>query len=385
MTEQELIPLAWDSETFLIGTEHGVIPPGVCWTFAWREEDGTVETNLVGNSPADDPEDALRAVLTSEKHRLITHNGGYDYAVACRTFAELSPDACRTDFHMGPTVQLDDFPYVHMMRIIDDQLVAFGRDRVFFKAADQGFVSPHDWGTLIHLVNEDYVDLRERAISEPASAGMLLMDRIEAAAAKAGAPVRLRDLGADAREAIATGIEGEARDLLNNKHDEYPDTLEGKTRVIEFARGGGEGSSMPLAEGYGYNYSLAQLAPEILERSVILYIWVTPEESRRKNADRADPDDPGSILHHGVPEAVMRNEYGCDDMDWLEQTSGKPGTVTVQAHGRTFHLPIARFDNRTDKTSFIRADRADWAPADVDAIHSGMKAALEKLFATWSA
>lgn len=88
---EDLIPLAWDSETFLIGTEHGVIPPGVCWSFAWREDDGTLQTRLVGNSPADEPEEALRAVLTSPRHRLITHNGGYDYAVACRTFPELLP------------------------------------------------------------------------------------------------------------------------------------------------------------------------------------------------------------------------------------------------------------------------------------------------------
>jgi len=284
---------------------------------------------------------------------------------------------------MGPTAQLDDFPYVHIMRVIDDQLVALGRERVFFKADDQGYISPFDWGTLIHLINEDYADMRAKAIADPPSAGALLMERIDAASEKAGAPVRLRGLPADVRDAVAKGVEDESRVLLDNKHAEYPDTLEGKTLVIEFARGGGEGLSMPLPDGYGYRYSLAQLAPEILERAVILYIWVTPEESRRKNAVRADPNDPGSILHHGVPEAVMRNEYGCDDMTWLEETSAKPGTVTVEAHGRTFHIPIARFDNREDKTSFIRADRADWAQADVDAIQGGMKAALDKLIAAW--
>lgn len=88
---EQLIPLAWDSETFLIGTEHGVVPPGVCWSFAWREDDGEIKTNLVGNSPADEPEEALRAVLSSKRHRLITHNGGYDYAVVCRTFPDLIP------------------------------------------------------------------------------------------------------------------------------------------------------------------------------------------------------------------------------------------------------------------------------------------------------
>src|SRR5438445_6161715 len=32
-----------------------------------------------------------------------------------RYLASLSPEQCRGDFHLGPTVQLDDYPYVHMM------------------------------------------------------------------------------------------------------------------------------------------------------------------------------------------------------------------------------------------------------------------------------
>ena len=33
-----------------------------------------------------------------------------------RYLANLTPAQCRDDFHLGPTVQLDDYPYVHMMR-----------------------------------------------------------------------------------------------------------------------------------------------------------------------------------------------------------------------------------------------------------------------------
>ena len=100
---------------------------------------------------------------------------------------------------------------------------------------------------------------------------------------------------------------------------------------------------MPLPEPFGYGYSLSKLAEGILEKATILYVWVTPEESRRKNEARTDPNDPGSILHHGVPIEVMLKDYGCDDVDWLEKNSERPGTVTVEARGKKFHLPLARW------------------------------------------
>ena len=109
------------------------------------------------------------------------------------------------------------------------------------------------------------------------------------------------------------------------------------------------------------------------------YIWVTPEESRRKNQARSNPKDPGSILHHGVPLEVMLKDYGCDDMEWLAQNSEQPGTVTVKAHGQTYHLPLARFDNRVDKTSFLREPQEAWKPAQVKAVHEGLQEALDHL------
>lgn len=59
-----------------------------------------------------------------------------------------------------------------------------------------------------------------------------------------------------------------------------------------------------------------------------------------------------------------------------------PGTVLVQAHGKRYHLPVARFDNRVDKTSFIREERARWQAGDVRAIHDGLKDAFTRLAST---
>ena len=56
----------------------------------------------------------------------------------------------------------------------------------------------------------------------------------------------------------------------------------------------------------------------------------------------------------------MRDEYGTDDMEWLMEHSERPGTVTVSAHGRRFFVPVVRFDNRIDRTSFLRADQTEW-------------------------
>ena len=46
---------------------------------------------------------------------------------------------------------------------------------------------------------------------------------------------------------------------------------------------------------------------------------------------------------------------------------------------KTYYLAAARFDNRQDKTSFIRAPRAEWKAADIAAIHQGLKQALQTL------
>ena len=75
----------------------------------------------------------------------------------------------------------------------------------------------------------------------------------------------------------------------------------------------------------------------------------------------------------------MLGDYGCDDLTWLAEHSDRPGTVRVEAHGREWHLPLGRFDNRTDRTSFVRGDPAGWRAEDVDALHSALRRAFGPL------
>jgi len=294
--------------------------------------------------------------------------------------ANVPADKLADEFHIGQTIQLDDFPYVHMMRRIDDELFAMGKDRIFFHSGDKPFKNPYDWGTLIELINQDYNDLIKSKKYKISSAGEWLMKKIEKAAKKIGIQPRLETLDKDTRKKVAEKIEKEANDILNDKYSSYTDNFEGKTIVIEFARGGAHGSSMPLKEPFGYQYSFSMLDDKILKKSVILYIWVTPEESRRKNEARANPNDPGSILHHGVPIEVMMNDYGCDDMEWLYKNSEIKDTITVSKKGKKYHIPFARFDNRVDKTSFLRDDVSKWPQDKLNAVKDGIKSATDKLY-----
>jgi hypothetical protein len=302
-----------------------------------------------------------------------------------RYLASLTPEQCRDEMHLGPTVQLDDYPYVHLMRRLSQELRTRGEDGVFFDSDELPMKEPRDWGTLIELLNEDFADLVRRRRAAPADgpgrspAADWLLDRFDAARRRVGARPALGQLESGVRRDVTRALEDECAALLADKNAGIPDSLKGRTVVIEMARGGPDGTAMPLPPPLGYRYSFGMLSEDILSRASVLYVWVTPEESRRKNIERTDPNDPGSILHHGVPMAVMLGDYGCDDMEWLLQHSDRPDTVGVEAYGRAWHLPVARFDNRVDKTSFVRADRAQWKESDVRALHGGLSEAFGRL------
>jgi hypothetical protein len=298
-----------------------------------------------------------------------------------RFLAQQDADTVAREYHMGPTVQLDDYPYVHMMRRISQECVEMGTEPPFFDSDQVPFRDARDWGTLIELINEDYRDLQLKPRPQVGSAAQWLFERLDRARGKVGAPAFLPALDDEQRASLCERLEKEARTLLDDKVAEYPQSLDGRTIVIEFARGGPHGSDMPLPAPYGYQYSLSRLSDEILARASILYIWVTPEESRRKNEERARPGREGdaSILHHGVPEAVMMGDYGTDDMAYLIEASDKPDCVRVETRGRHWYLPVARFDNRKDLTTFIRDEPEAWPPQNVAAIRDELQRALTVL------
>lgn len=296
-----------------------------------------------------------------------------------RYLAHLDPAVAERDLHLGPTTQLDDYPYVHFMRRIAEELSTLGEDPIFFRDIASSFTEPRDWGTLIHLLNEDYERLGAAPLP-PVSAACWLFDRLDVARSSVGAAPSLGLLDAAVRLPLARTLELEAVGIWEGLVGTSSAWTEGDTIVIEFARGGPDGAVIPLSAPHGYAYSLEQLSEQVRDRASILYVWVTPEESRRRNEERARPGRTGdaSILHHGVPEAVMLGDYGSDDMPWLIEQGGGGG-VRVGGRGSEVRIPVAVFDNRTDHTSFLREDPDRWAASDVVALHDELRSAFHRL------
>ena len=304
-----------------------------------------------------------------------------------RYMAGLTAEQCREDFGMGPTLQLDDYPYVHLMHRIDDELKQQGHPYVYYQGPTRPFRDNWTWAVLIELLNEDYADLRAGRQVEAKSAARRLLDRLDGVHARLHMDEPMGDLPARIRRRLIESLEAECRAELDALNRQNALGTEGRTIVIEAARGGPNGAAFPLTPPHGYETAFQHLAPDILERSSLLYIWVDPAESRRKNIERGRPDGQGSILHHSVPMEVMLGQYGCDDMAWLLERSDRPGTIRVErivAEGdryatRVYHLPAARFDNRQDLTTFVREAQEKWNPRDIAAIHGELKAAFGRM------
>ena len=77
---------------------------------------------------------------------------------------------------------------------------------------------------------------------------------------------------------------------------DLPAGSEKTTTLIEFSRGREHG---------GYRSAFSHLSRQILEKSAILYIDVSWEESVRKNKKRFNPEKPDSILEHSLSDEKM--------------------------------------------------------------------------------
>src|SRR6202012_2940976 len=126
-----------------------------------------------------------------------------------RYLAHLTPQQCREDFGLGPTAQLDAYPYVHLMHRIDDELLAAGWKNLYYGGPVRPFQDDWSWAVLIELLNEDYQNLVQgRQVSAP-SAAQLLFDRPDAAHAKVGLSQPLGEVPWRIRRAVGEALEAE--------------------------------------------------------------------------------------------------------------------------------------------------------------------------------
>lgn len=108
------------------------------------------------------------------------------------------------------------------------------------------------------------------------------------------------------------------------------------TTIVEFSRGSEHG---------GYRSAFSHLSPQMLEKTAILYIDVTWEESLRKNRKRFNPEKPDSILEHSLADWKLERLY--KEVDWEEISSGDPQYLTIQG----IQVPYVVFDNTDDVTT----------------------------------
>jgi hypothetical protein len=185
------------------------------------------------------------------------------------------PNERLSKFHISDFEELDDFVYVWETFETDDILSRHGKPRVWTDEK-YWFKDHFIWNLYIERINLEY---RKKLARNP------------------------------------------------NYHD-------GKTTLIEFARGGDNG----IYEALGY------LHEDVLRRASLMYIKVSYEESVRKNRRRARPGEEHSILHHSLPDAKMDFYYRTND--WEKLAAKDPNYIEVKG----FKIPYAVFENEPEKT-----------------------------------
>ena len=300
-------------------------------------------------------------------------------------------------FHLGDSrTQVDDYPYVDALEKIDAICNQTLGKTVFKDPNTRLFFSGYEWGVLTYLINEDYLDIKKLDKKIPKAYEddpvKWLFKRYDDASEKTGKiPRRFEELEKNTDKEKFQEFKKKCFDvcntLLHDKYDNIPESLDGKTIIFEFSRGGAKGSTFPLKEPYGYEYTLSLFDDEILNNANILYIWVTPEQSFQKNKQREKEGLQGKSqtvstqlsLNHGVPDSVMNNEYGLDDFEYLINLSKNGKYLPIKKSGKEFKVKAGRLDNRSDLTSDFRKPQKEWTKEQISKMTEAMKKAFDAL------
>ncbi|MFC2054537.1 hypothetical protein ACFLV7_09640 [Chloroflexota bacterium] len=108
------------------------------------------------------------------------------------------------------------------------------------------------------------------------------------------------------------------------------------TTLVEFSRGSEHG---------GYNQAFQHLPLDLLQQSAVMYVNVSFEESLRKNRLRFNPNKPGSILEHALPDEKLKRQYRY--IDWEKFSALDPCYLQLD----DIQIPYAVFENEDDITT----------------------------------
>lgn len=264
------------------------------------------------------------------------------------------PEAYRS-LRLGKLAELDDYWYVELMRLIDFVLVKMGLAPIFYQSVGGVFTNQREWYTLIHLINEDFDNITKPRPEQITRYEIMedLFERIDRAGLNAGIEPRLSVLSDVEQKALINAILDEvdepgmdaAKRLIKEPCFWRVETLDGVTVVIEFSRGVPQGSTLPAEEPDGYRNSLKELSPEILTAASVLYIWVTLEDSIRKDKERVTGGGKSDIVH-GLPDEVRKRNYWGDD--FMHMCRGGSAIVVLKAktlYSLRYSLPVFVFNN----------------------------------------
>lgn len=109
-----------------------------------------------------------------------------------------------------------------------------------------------------------------------------------------------------------------------------------RTIIFEFSRG---------TEHGGYHSAYQLLTQPVVANMAILYLNVSFDESLRKNRKRYNPQQPDSILEHGLSDEKMYRLYHEDDFQSLAERRKE----SIEIQGKS--VPYVIFENEDDVTS----------------------------------
>jgi hypothetical protein len=122
--------------------------------------------------------------------------------------------------------ELDDYPYVEFMRMIDRVRMSFGLPPIFFfqpiGGEERPFYDPREWGVLARLLKDDYDHITDPVPAlSPRDAISDLFKRLDCAASEVGIEARFTAMSHAFRGRLVAGLQAlvESQDQSELRRD----------------------------------------------------------------------------------------------------------------------------------------------------------------------